>query len=120
MFKTAVTAICLLTGFMTFGQQDAQYTHYMFNTQAINPAYAGSREALTITGLHRSQWAGFEGAPVRPGPRKTDEKGPPRILGPGTLDPGSALECDFLCGKPTRSGAATAEAAHMSLQLGDE
>ncbi|MDO6855389.1 type IX secretion system membrane protein PorP/SprF, partial [Cellulophaga lytica] len=24
-------------------QQDAQYTQYMYNTIAINPAYAGSR-----------------------------------------------------------------------------
>ena len=24
-------------------QQDAMYTHYMFNTLAVNPGYAGSR-----------------------------------------------------------------------------
>ena len=45
-------------------QQDAMYTHYSFNTLAINPAYAGSRDALTVTALHRSQWVGFEGAPT--------------------------------------------------------
>ncbi len=45
-------------------QQEAMFTHYMFNTLAINPAYAGSRDALTITALHRSQWIGFDGAPV--------------------------------------------------------
>lgn len=45
-------------------QQDPMYTHYAFNTLAVNPAYAGSREALTITALHRSQWVGFEGAPI--------------------------------------------------------
>ncbi|MEN8119225.1 MAG: type IX secretion system membrane protein PorP/SprF [Bacteroidota bacterium] len=45
-------------------QQDAMFTHYMFNTIAVNPAYAGSRDAFTITGLHRSQWVGFEGAPI--------------------------------------------------------
>ena len=44
-------------------QQDAQYTQYMFNTMSINPAYAGSRGQLSITGLHRSQWVGLEGAP---------------------------------------------------------
>lgn len=47
-----------------FAQQDAMFTHYMDNTLAINPAYAGSRDALTVTGLHRSQWIGFEGAPI--------------------------------------------------------
>jgi len=36
----------------------------MFNTLWMNPAYAGTREALTITGIHRSQWVGFDGAPV--------------------------------------------------------
>lgn len=45
-------------------QQDPMYTHYMYNTLAINPAYAGSREALTITALHRSQWVDFRGAPM--------------------------------------------------------
>jgi type IX secretion system PorP/SprF family membrane protein len=47
-----------------WGQQDPMYTHYMYNTQVINPAYAGSREALTVTGLMRSQWTGFDGNPV--------------------------------------------------------
>lgn len=44
-------------------QQDAQYTQYMYNTMSINPAYAGSRDAFSIIGLHRSQWIGLEGAP---------------------------------------------------------
>lgn len=44
-------------------QQDAMYTHYMYNTLSVNPAYAGSREALTATLLHRSQWLDFKGAP---------------------------------------------------------
>jgi type IX secretion system PorP/SprF family membrane protein len=44
-------------------QQDAMYTQYMFNTLAINPAYAGSRQVLSITALNRSQWVGIDGAP---------------------------------------------------------
>ncbi|MFL1897362.1 type IX secretion system membrane protein PorP/SprF, partial [Aquimarina sp. 2-A2] len=44
-------------------QQDAQYTQYMYNTIIVNPAYAGSRGVMSITGLHRSQWVGLEGAP---------------------------------------------------------
>ncbi|MFM2265185.1 MAG: hypothetical protein RLZ77_605 [Bacteroidota bacterium] len=47
-----------------YAQQDAQYTQYMYNTSAINPAYTGSRDALSIFGLHRSQWVGLEGAPT--------------------------------------------------------
>jgi type IX secretion system PorP/SprF family membrane protein len=48
----------------SFAQQDAQYTQYMYNTININPAYAGSRGAISIFGLHRTQWVGLEGAPV--------------------------------------------------------
>ena len=44
-------------------QQDPMFTHYMYNTLSINPGYAGSRDALTVTALHRSQWVGFDGAP---------------------------------------------------------
>lgn len=46
-----------------FGQQDPMFTHYMYNTLSVNPAYAGSREALTVTLLHRNQWVSFPGAP---------------------------------------------------------
>lgn len=48
----------------SFAQQDAQFTQYMYNTININPAYAGSRGALSIFGLHRTQWVGMDGAPV--------------------------------------------------------
>ena len=36
----------------------------MYNTLSVNPAYAGSRESLSISGLHRNQWIGLNGAPV--------------------------------------------------------
>jgi len=35
----------------------------MYNTQVINPAYVGSREALSFGLLGRTQWVNFEGAP---------------------------------------------------------
>lgn len=44
-------------------QQDSQYTQYMYNTATVNPAYAGSREVLSILALYRSQWIGLDGAP---------------------------------------------------------
>ncbi|MGB0929266.1 MAG: PorP/SprF family type IX secretion system membrane protein [Chitinophagales bacterium] len=47
-----------------FAQQDAQYTQYMFNTLVINPAYAGSRDAVSILGIYRNQWTGFNGSPT--------------------------------------------------------
>jgi len=39
------------------------YSQYMFNTLAINPAYAGSRNVTSATALYRKQWVGIEGAP---------------------------------------------------------
>ncbi|AXO79091.1 type IX secretion system membrane protein PorP/SprF [Olleya aquimaris] len=45
-------------------QQLPQFSQYMFNTISINPAYAGSRETISIVGLHRSQWVGLAGAPT--------------------------------------------------------
>lgn len=44
-------------------QQDPQYTQYMYNMNVMNPAYAGSKESLSITGLYRTQWSGLDGAP---------------------------------------------------------
>lgn len=54
----------LLTSVLSFAQQDAQFTQYMYNTTNINPAYAGSRGVLSIFALHRTQWVGLDGAPV--------------------------------------------------------
>jgi type IX secretion system PorP/SprF family membrane protein len=44
-------------------QQDAMYSQYMFNTLAINPGYAGSRNVVSATALFRNQWTGIDGAP---------------------------------------------------------
>ena len=54
-FFTVVTSV--------FGQQDAQYTQYMYNTVSVNPGYAGSRGHLSIAALYRNQWVGLDGAP---------------------------------------------------------
>jgi type IX secretion system PorP/SprF family membrane protein len=56
--------VLILTASASFAQQDAQFTQYMYNTININPAYAGSRGAMSIFGLHRTQWVGLDGAPV--------------------------------------------------------
>jgi len=56
--------VCLGVNVTVVAQQDAQYTQYMYNTISVNPAYAGSRGVLSLSGLHRSQWVGFDGAPT--------------------------------------------------------
>lgn len=45
-------------------QQDPQFTEYMLNSIVINPAMAGTRGVTSISGLHRSQWIGLDGAPT--------------------------------------------------------
>ncbi len=53
----------LIVGLVSYSQQDAQYTQYMYNTETVNPAYAGSRGVMSIFGLYRTQWVGLDGAP---------------------------------------------------------
>ena len=55
--------IVLLFAGKVNAQQEAMYSQYMFNTLAINPAYAGSRNITSATALYRSQWVGVDGAP---------------------------------------------------------
>lgn len=40
------------------------FTKYMFNPLIFNPAYAGSKEYLSVGLLHRSQWYEIDGAPI--------------------------------------------------------
>ncbi|UNY98523.1 type IX secretion system membrane protein PorP/SprF [Zhouia spongiae] len=61
--KNITCLIALFCGIQAFSQQLPQFTQYMYNTISINPAYAGSRGSFSVVGLHRSQWAGFEGGP---------------------------------------------------------
>jgi type IX secretion system PorP/SprF family membrane protein len=42
------------------GQQDPQFTHYMFNTLYYNPAYAGAEGTTKFMAIHRSQWLGYQ------------------------------------------------------------
>jgi len=64
MKKFLIVAFLVVSTSSLFAQQEAMFTHYMYNTLAVNPGYAGTRGALTVTALHRSQWVGFEGAPL--------------------------------------------------------
>ena len=59
-----ITFITMLLAAVSYGQQDAQFTQYMYNTISINPAYAGSRGVMSIFALHRTQWVGLDGAPT--------------------------------------------------------
>ena len=56
--------IAVVTLFEANAQQDPHYTQYMYNMNVINPAYAGSKENLSIGMLYRKQWVDIEDAPT--------------------------------------------------------
>ncbi|WP_420602498.1 type IX secretion system membrane protein PorP/SprF [Flagellimonas sp.] len=60
----SILLFLVLVGTTTMAQQLPQFTQYMFNTISVNPAYAGSRESINMTALHRNQWAGLDGNPT--------------------------------------------------------
>ncbi len=62
-FKTIVVVLLLLNVVETKGQQMSLFSHYYWNEQFYNPAYAGSKEVLHAQVLNRLQWVGMNGAP---------------------------------------------------------
>ena len=58
---TLVTS-CVITLHLS-AQQDPQFSQNMFNKLYVNPAFAGSSEAICFNALYRAQWVNFDGAP---------------------------------------------------------
>jgi type IX secretion system PorP/SprF family membrane protein len=56
-----LSAVWMDTGLMA--QQDPQFTQNFATKLFNNPAYAGAREAICVTGVFRQQWLGFDGSP---------------------------------------------------------
>jgi type IX secretion system PorP/SprF family membrane protein len=63
MKRVLILVLLLALKYSAQAQQDAHYGLYMFNGLFMNPAYAGSHEALDLMAIYRHQWAGIEGAP---------------------------------------------------------
>ncbi|KDN56496.1 PorP/SprF family type IX secretion system membrane protein [Flavobacterium seoulense] len=64
MKKIILSISLLLFVIKASAQQDPEYTHYMYNMNIVNPAYATGTQAMLDLGiLYRSQWAGAVGAP---------------------------------------------------------
>ena len=61
--KNFLFLFVILFAFPTYAQQDAQFTQYVYNTININPAYAGSRDALSLIAVYRDQQLGLDGTP---------------------------------------------------------
>ncbi|MDX2414513.1 MAG: type IX secretion system membrane protein PorP/SprF [Bacteroidales bacterium] len=62
-YRTLHIAILLLFSLTASGQLQPLLEQYALNGLAINPAYAGSQDALSLGIYNRNQWVGFEGAP---------------------------------------------------------
>jgi type IX secretion system PorP/SprF family membrane protein len=63
MKKSIIILVFIVNFFEINAQQDSHFTQYFDNTLFINPAYAGSKGVMNVTGIHREQWVGFEGRP---------------------------------------------------------
>ena len=62
-FKSLALLLCWSTVHYVRGQQNIQFTQYVFNSMSVNPAYAGYKEELFAQLGLRSQWVDLEGAP---------------------------------------------------------
>ncbi len=63
IFKKLIFVIFVLLGLASKAQQDPLYSQYLLNMMSLNPAYAGNKEYVSLTGVYRNQWLNIEGAP---------------------------------------------------------
>lgn len=61
--KAIMVTLLLMSSFIAQAQQSPIFSQYSFNRLALNPAYAGSQDQLSINAIHRRQWQNLEGAP---------------------------------------------------------
>ena len=64
MYRSSYFIVVFLFFLCGNAQQESSFSHYMYNHQAVNPAYVGSRGVTNFTSVLRSQWTGIEGAPL--------------------------------------------------------
>ena len=83
MKKSIIIILIFLAAISGFSQQEAQFTHFMFNQVFYNPAAAGYYDAVSFTGIYRQQWIGFKdnkGNAVNPRTFLLNADGPVRFL----------------------------------------
>lgn len=72
--STQVIATIVMVAIMSLearGQQDAQYTQFMYNKLPQNAGYTGAREVLSIRALYRDQWSGSKLGGITGAPKTT-------------------------------------------------
>jgi len=61
--RIIISILSLLACYSLKGQQQNHFTQFARTQLYYNPAVAGTNDYLDLTGRHRNQWAGLEGAP---------------------------------------------------------
>lgn len=64
LIAAASIAAGLLAGSAANAQNELLVAQYVHNYFAVNPAFAGSRDGLSVFGSFRKQWAGIESSPT--------------------------------------------------------
>lgn len=63
MKKLLAVVLASTLSTIALAQQDPQFSQNMFNRLWVNPASAGSSDAICASLLYRAQWVSFDGAP---------------------------------------------------------
>jgi len=58
-----IIASLLIGSTLVWGQQDPQFSQFMYDRLSVNPAFAGSKDAICATLIGRQQWSGLSGQP---------------------------------------------------------
>ncbi|ATL48278.1 hypothetical protein COR50_14505 [Chitinophaga caeni] len=60
---TGLLCLILFSDLRVTGQQNVQFSQYIFNMLSVNPAYAGYKEDVYANAFYRKQWVDFPGGP---------------------------------------------------------
>jgi len=64
MRKTRLALFAMLCSSALWAQQDVQFTQFANNKIFYNPGVIGSGDAICLSAAHRTQWVGFDNAPI--------------------------------------------------------
>lgn len=64
VLRSTLTALAVCTALVVSGQQSIEFSQYTLNLKASNPAAVGANDMINVLGTFRSQYAGFENAPI--------------------------------------------------------
>lgn len=64
VFRLKFTLVTVLTALSCFGQQSIEFSQYTLNLKGSNPAMVGANDQINALATFRSEYAGFENAPI--------------------------------------------------------